>query len=155
MEFPSSFTDEEGLVFDEDEIEVGGKVVLEPVNGSTSRPILRRREFAEPGAGGGDDEFSTGGDEVGKAGEEFFGLGKAAKEVGGVDPVELAEVGSELHGVPLLETDAGGVDAVGEAGDEWGAEVGFIKAGVGDRAFGDGSCGVDEGMGEIDADGFA
>jgi hypothetical protein len=155
LEFAGGFADEEGEFFDRLEVEVGGEVFLEVVEGGTFGPELGRGEFFEPGGGGGEEETTTGFDEGGKAGEELEGIGEAADQVGGMDDVELAEVGAESHGVAGFEKNASGVGVVGATGDEWGGEVAFVVAAVGMvTVVTDGGGGLDEGHGVVDGDDF-
>ena len=65
LEFSRCFANKECFVRCEGQFEVGAEVVLQPFNRRAFRPVLRRGEFTEPGAGGGDDQFSAGGDQFG------------------------------------------------------------------------------------------
>ena len=126
LEFAGVFADEEGEVFLVEEAEVWGEGVGDPVDGAVRGPIGGRGEFLEPCAWGGEDELAALGDEVGETGEEGFGVGEAAEEIGGVDEVERAEVGWEVHGVAAGEGDAVGLCGVGETGGEGHGEAAFV-----------------------------
>ena len=126
MEFAGVFADEEGEVLLVEEAEVWGEGVGDPVDGAVRGPVGGRGEFLEPCAWGGEDELAAFGDEVGETGEEGFGVGEAAEEIGGVDEVERAEVGWEVHGVAACEGDAFGLSGVGETCGEGHGETAFV-----------------------------
>lgn len=156
MEFAGVFPDKEGEVVLADEIEVRGEDGLEPVEGAAAGPAVGRGEFLEPGAGRGEDEFAAGADEAGEAFEEEERVGEPADEVGGVDEVEGAQRVREVHGIAAGEGDALRNGVSRSVRGELPGEVSFLCDFAVDvivRAEFPG--GVDEGLGEVDADDFA
>lgn len=152
LEFASCFADEEGFVGFGEEVEVGGKLRFEPIEGGALGPVFGWGEFGEPGAGGGEHEFAAGLEEGGEAVEEEFGFGETADEVGGEDAVKGPEVFAEVHGVALFEGGAGRVEIPRKGDGEVGGEVGFFEAGDLAGALFHLFSGVGEGVGVVDAE---
>ena len=163
LEFAGVFADEEGHVLAERELEVGGKNLLEGVEGldglagllEAAEPVRARGVVLEPGVGGRDDQLAAGVQQRGQAFEALARVAEAVNQIGHEDDIETAEVGTEIEGVALLEGDAAAINLGGDDGVAGLREIALLdaaeeKGAVGFEMIGD----LDEAVGIINADDF-